>query len=228
MPGKPQMENLSLRQLVRLLRELLRSNEHSDPIYGCRRLIRLIEDKAKEAKLPRPPVSQRSRPDWRESPAEPGEEWLCIREPFGEAVCWISVDGITPEIIGNLLDALAHWDVYLAATDEGGKQTQIRKKSSCKTAAQYNVEADKYLREHPEAGPRELRKALGCGMGTVYRLPAYLAVAAERKKGRKPKAVSLTKPMAEAVTKGEGELAKLIGEQQRNAKTYKVGTRERM
>ncbi len=97
-----------------------------------------------------------------------------------------------------------------------------------KTAAEYNLEARKYLRTHPDAGPRELKKALGCGTGTVYSLPAFRAVVEQRKKGRKPKAVSLTKPMADAATKADGELAKLVREQQRDARTYKVSSRERL
>jgi hypothetical protein len=97
-----------------------------------------------------------------------------------------------------------------------------------KTAAEYNVEARKYLQEHPQAGPRELIEALGCGVGTVYKLPAYQAVAAERKKGRKPKAVSLTPEMADVTTKADGELAKLVREQRRDKRTHKVSSRERL
>ncbi|MCY2991625.1 MAG: hypothetical protein NTY19_27690 [Planctomycetota bacterium] len=98
-----------------------------------------------------------------------------------------------------------------------------------KSVAEHNVEARKYLRKHPQAGPRELMEAIGCGAGTVYKLPAYQAVADAKKTGRKPKAVSLTKEMADATpTKAEGEtLAKLIREQERDKGTNKVNSRER-
>jgi hypothetical protein len=96
-----------------------------------------------------------------------------------------------------------------------------------KTAAEYNVEAREYLRKNPEAGPRELRTAIGCGMGTVYKLPAYQAVREARKRGRKPKAVSLTKEMADVTTKADGELAKLVREQRRDMTSNRVKPRER-
>lgn len=97
-----------------------------------------------------------------------------------------------------------------------------------KTLEEYNEEARKYLRKHPDAGPRELIKALGCGTGTVYKLTAYQVVDGERKKGRKPKAVSLTKPMADVTGKPDGELEDLIREQERDARTFKIGSRERL
>lgn len=120
------------------------------------------------------------------------------------------------------------------------KRAELRKESAepagvgkgtRKKAAEYNVEAREYLLEHPDAGPRELKKALGCGMGTVYKLSAFIAVKEQRDKGRKPKkakAVSLTKEMSDVVPDADGELARLTREQQRDMRSNTVRPRERL
>jgi len=132
----------------------------------------------------------------------------------------------------RIADCILAWAQAKAANRTSPEQAAgpAGKAKTGMTVPEYNVEARKYLQKNPDAGPREMQKALGCGMGTVYKLPAYQAVAAERKKGRKPKAASLTKQMADATTKadGDGELAKLIREQRRDDRTHKVSSRERL
>ena len=153
-----------------------------------------------------------------------GETWQRLRD-------WLEVrSGTTWEqVLYQPVDTIIEW-LWVADSERKEKSAAgpAAKPRKGKPAAEYNVEARKYLQEHPQAGPRELIRALGCGSGTIYKLSAYQAVAAERKKGRKPKAVSLTKAMADAATKADGELAKLVREQQRDDRTRSVGSRERI
>jgi hypothetical protein len=79
-----------------------------------------------------------------------------------------------------------------------------------------NVSARDYLASHPDAKRAEVAKAIGCGVRTLVKLPAWRAVSEERKKRRKsPKVVSLT-PRLQA-TQGQGQkdqvLHQLIEEQ---------------
>ena len=92
---------------------------------------------------------------------------------------------------------------------------------------EYNQLAREYLKKNPEAGPTEIRRALKCGVGTVYKLPAVQAVRGELSKGKKPKAVSLTPEMASVVTQ-DSEMARLIREQRRDDRSSRVlaGDRE--
>lgn len=125
----------------------------------------------------------------------------------------------------NFEDFLRAWDAACKPT-EGSKTPKARAARASRD--EYNVLAREYLKENPSAGPRELQRHLGCGMGTVYKLPAFTAVRGEHKKGRKPKAVSLTKGMESAAHKDDGELARLVGEQRKDQRSDTVRPRERL
>ncbi|GMU22569.1 MAG: hypothetical protein AMXMBFR13_26540 [Phycisphaerae bacterium] len=73
-----------------------------------------------------------------------------------------------------------------------------------------NVLAREFLEASPNATARELAAALGCSASRAVKLPAWVAVSGERKKGRVPK--------AEAVSLTDGLLATLSAEQQADDK----------
>jgi hypothetical protein len=82
------------------------------------------------------------------------------------------------------------------------------------TAAEYNVRARDYLKEHPLATSRELADAIGCGLGTVPGLPAWRAVMEARKAGRVPRCVALTDGLQGALGAEDAELRRLMQEQE--------------
>jgi hypothetical protein len=152
------------------------------------------------------------------------QEFISIEVALANLVSWIEsrlaeerrAEGKSGQGNGALLQG----DLEKSATSAGPKARPSR--------AEYNVRARDYLRQYPQASARDLQKYLGCGMGTVYKLDAFIAVRGEHKKGRKPKAVSLTKGMESAARKDDGELARLVGEQRKDQRSDTVGARERL
>ncbi len=96
----------------------------------------------------------------------------------------------------------------------GGPQTGQGVKEPRPGRAEYNVKAREYLKEHPLATARNLAAAIGCGLGTVPKLPAWQAVIGERRKGRMPKCVTLTDKLGATVGEEDAELQRLLREQE--------------
>jgi hypothetical protein len=107
---------------------------------------------------------------------------------------------------------------------------QARRKG--KTSTEYDAECAEFIKAECAAGnppgPRRVKEKLGCGMKTVYKLPSFADYWKERKRGRKPKAVTLTSAMESVVTKGDGELTRLLREQRRDDRSQRVRSRERL
>lgn len=79
-----------------------------------------------------------------------------------------------------------------------------------------NIRAREYLKQNSEASARQLAEAIGCGLGTVSKLPAWKAVQEARAKGRQPKragVVRWTTKLEQVAGVEDDQLAKLIAEQ---------------
>jgi hypothetical protein len=122
----------------------------------------------------------------------------------------------------NRLKLILDYNRNLRATDSkkrtdagsNGPQTGQRVKEPRPERAEYNVKAREYLKEHPLAKARDLAAAIGCGLGTVPKLPAWQAVLGERRKGRVPKCVTLTDKLEATVGEEDAELQRLMKEQE--------------
>lgn len=105
--------------------------------------------------------------------------------------------------------------------------------SAGSTLEEYNVLCREFLLANADSQPstREIRTAVGCGVGTLYKLPSFKAYREKINAGclPKPKVVSLTDSMVNAATKGDdGELARLVREQRRDDRSDTVHARERL
>ena len=96
-------------------------------------------------------------------------------------------------------------------------------KKSHITKEEANIKARPILKENPQITAKELGKQIGCSASLACKLPVWISVKGQLKKGRKPKVQRLTDSLlADVSAEDQAEIKKLTDEQQRDDKQRRV------